>query len=313
MTGRIGVLGAGAMGSAVAGFLTRAGRDVVLVGRGGPHVAAVADHGLLVVPPDGAPWRVPVAAVSAVDDLPTGSLDVLVLLTKTYDTATAAAGVAPALAPGGVAVSLQNGLGNDGLLADAFGSRRSLVGVTTVGAGLVGPGTVTVSAATADGHSTTELGAFGRAGGDRRADEVADVLTAAGLPARHSRTVETAIWEKLALAVMSPISAVLGVTVRTVWASPEGRSLVAAMFDEVVAVGQAKDVLLDRDRAWEHACAVFDGTGEHSTSMCADVQQGRRTELATMAGAVHRLAEELGVPVPVHTTVVHLLAVRGVR
>ena len=41
MAGRIGVLGAGGMGSAFAAHLARSGADVVLIGRGSAHVTAL--------------------------------------------------------------------------------------------------------------------------------------------------------------------------------------------------------------------------------------------------------------------------------
>lgn len=312
MAERIGVLGAGGMGSAFAAFLARAGRDVVLIGRGGAHVRAVASADLRVVPPDAEPWTVRVPAAVHAADLPPASLDVVLVLTKTFDTATAMAGVAPALAPEGVAVSLQNGLGNDTAVAGAVGSTRALVGVTTVGATLQEPGTISITGSTAAGASLTHLGTMGAATALPRGDDVAEALTGADVPAVHAADVAIPIWGKLALAVMSPVSSVLRMTVAGVWGSPDGRALVEQMFDEVVTVAAAQGVALDREEAWAHACRVFAGTGEHYTSMCTDVMKGRPTELAAMAGAVLDLATSAGVPVPVHATVLSMLRAQGV-
>lgn len=311
MTGRIGVLGAGGMGSAFAAFLARSGHDVMLIGRGSEHIRAVAASGLEVLPPDSSSYLIPVRTAVYADDLPRGSIDLLIVLTKTFDTATAGTATAPALAPDGVAVSLQNGLGNDAVLANAFGSARSLVGVTTVGATLQQPGRISISGVTSAGQSLSHLGTMGRAGARHRADEVAEVLTAAGLPAVHVPDIAVHIWGKLAMAVMSPISSVLRMTVGSVWATPEGRSLVERMFDEVIAVGERQGVHLDREAAWTHAQQVFAGTGQHYTSMCTDIMTGRRTELASMAGAVRALAAD-DLPVAVHSTVLALLGAMGV-
>lgn len=312
MTGRIGVLGAGGMGSAFAAFLARAGTDVVLIGRGSAHVRAVAQGPLRVLPPDAPPWTVEVPAAVGPDEVAASSVDVLVVLTKAFDTASAVSGVAHTLAAGGVAVSLQNGLGNDVALGGVLGGDRSLVGVTTVGATLQEPGTISISASTAAGGSLNHVGAMGRATATHRADDVAAVLTAAGLPTVHADDVAVPLWGKLALSVMSPISSVLRLTVGRVWATAQGRTLVEQMFDEVIAVAAAQGVALDRDSAWAHACRVFAGTGEHYTSMCTDVLKGRPTELGSMAGAVRRLAEQGGIPVPVHATVLSLLGALGV-
>ncbi len=312
MADRIGVLGAGGMGSAFAAALTVADAEVVLIGRGGEHVRAVAERGLTILRPDGGTERVRVPAAPYATDLPACSLDILIVLTKTYDTAEACAAVRPGLAADGVAVSLQNGLGNDAVLAAAFGGSRSLVGVTTVGATVREPGVITVSGATGGGRSVTQLGALGAATAAPRGDAVAAVLSAAGLPAAHVADLAAPLWGKLAMAVMSPVSAVLGMTVGAVWSRAEGQSLVRRMFYEVVDVAEQQGVRLDRSGQWAHAEAVFAATGEHHTSMCTDVLQGRRTELAWMAGAVRELAASAGLAVPVHDTVLSLLAVLGV-
>lgn len=313
MAGRIGVLGAGGMGSAFAAFLARSGQDVVLVGRGGAHVAAVARDGLLVQPPDAEPWRVAVPVAARAADLEPASLEALIVLTKAFDAAAAVRAAAPALAPGGVAVSLQNGLGLDAALAAAVGAERALVGTTTVGATRQEPGRITITPVTARGRAQNHVGQLGVAAGGARGAAVVAALTAAGLPAVQHDDVGGQVWAKLALAVMSPVSAVLRATVAGVWTSPDGRALVEEMFDETLAVAAAEGVALDRERAWAHAAAVFDGTGEHRTSMCSDVLAGRRTEVASMAGAVHGLARRHGVPAPVHRVVLGLLGAAGVH
>jgi 2-dehydropantoate 2-reductase len=314
MAGRVGVLGAGGMGSAFAAHLARAGRDVVLIGRGSAHVRALAAGPLQVDPPDGTPWKVDVPVAVHASDVAPGSIDALLVLTKSYDLAAAARSAAHVLAPDGVVVPLQNGLGTDDPAADVFGEERTLVGTTTVGAALQDPGRITVSVSTAAGGSQTDLGRMGRARGSlERAEQVAATLTGAGLPAAASTQVDELIWGKLALAAMSPLSSVPRVTVATVWNSAEGRALVERMFDEVVAVAAAEGVRLPRDEAWAHATRTFAGTGEHYTSMCTDVRNGRPTELSTMGGAVARLGAAHGVPVPVHATIVGLLGLAGVR
>jgi 2-dehydropantoate 2-reductase len=314
MAGRIGVLGAGGMGSAFAAHLARSGADVVLIGRGSAHVAALAEHPLRVDPPDGPSWSVEVPVARHAGDVPAGSVDALLVLTKSYDLREAVASAAHVLAADGIAVPLQNGLGTDVPTADVFGDERVLVGITTVGAAQQGPGRISVSTATATGASVTDIGATGRAKGALpRGRELAAALTAASLPARVSPRIDELIWGKLALAAMSPLSSVLRVTVAEVWRSPEGRALVERMFHEVADVAEAVGVRLDRARAGAHAARTFAGTGAHYTSMCTDVRNGRRTELSSMGGAVARLGAEHGIPVPAHDTVLGLLAVAGVR
>lgn len=313
MTGTVAVLGAGGMGSAFAAFLAEAGHEVLLVGRGGAHIEGVAASGLLVRPPGGAPYRTKVVACTHASQVAAGSVDVLIVLTKTFDTAAAAHGAAHVLAPGGVAVSLQNGLGNDRVLADVFGAERALVGVTTVGAARQEPGEISISPLTADGCSRTHIGATRVATGAARGPDVAALLTAARLPTEYVDDIEKAIWEKLAMAVMSPVSAVLGSTVGNVWRHDAGRDLVRSMFDEVICVARSEGVAVGAEAAWLHASTTFQGTGEHYTSMCTDVMKGRPTELHAMAAEVARRGAEHGLPLPVHDVVLKLLRVLDVE
>ena len=137
------------------------------------------------------------------------------------------------------------------------------------------------------------------------------MLSAAGLPATFSRDVEADIWAKLALAVMGPVSAVMRRSVVHIWAQPDARLLVRDMFDEVLAVAAAEGVELDRDASWAHAMRTYEGTGDHTPSMCADVLAHRRTEIDAMAGEVARRGRLRGIPTPVHDTIVR--AVRTIE
>ena len=86
---RIAVVGAGGMGSAFAAYLARAGCDVVLVGRTPPHIDAVISDGLRVEAPDGSAFTAHPEATCRPGLLGAGSVDALIMLTKSFDTAKA--------------------------------------------------------------------------------------------------------------------------------------------------------------------------------------------------------------------------------
>lgn len=298
------------MGSAFAGLLAVAGNDVLLVGRSHAHVETVVRHGLRIEGADGTSLVARPAATSAPGTLAAGAVDVLVLLTKTFDNEEAVTATAHLLSPLGFAVSLQNGLGNERHLAAAFGPERTLIGVTTVGAHLHEPGRITITPTTAAGTSLTQLGPIDGVAADMAAPaEFARRCSDARLPAVATDQVNSDIWAKLALAVMGPASAVLRRSVVRVWERPEGRRLIRSMFDEVVAVAHAEGVALDAAAAWEHSVRTYEGTGDHTTSMCTDVLRHRHTEIEAMAGEVARRATAHGIPTPVHDTVCDLIRV----
>jgi len=113
------VVGAGAVGAVVAGQLTLAGHDVVLVARG-EHLARLRADGLTIARPDRRD-HVPVPVVAGPEDLTLTHDDVLVLATKAQDVEAALSGWAwqpvldsagqPALLGSDLpVVTLQNGL-----------------------------------------------------------------------------------------------------------------------------------------------------------------------------------------------------------
>ncbi len=129
----ITILGTGAM-ACLFGSRLAPSANVTLAGSWRAGLDAIRAHGIQVETPAGSN-RVPVAAVAL--DEPSPPADVVLVLVKAWQTASIAPQVPARLAPGGIAVTLQNGLGNLELLGP-----RAYLGVTTLGATLLGPGRV---------------------------------------------------------------------------------------------------------------------------------------------------------------------------
>ena len=146
---RFVVIGAGAVGATVAAELHRAGVETLLIARG-TQLAALREHGLRYVRPEGEHRRrIPVASGPAEVELTRD--DVLVLATKTQDTATAVRDWAwqpVQRADGGIGtagtelpiVTLQNGLDSERTALRSFA--RVIGGVVWVPATFVEPGVV---------------------------------------------------------------------------------------------------------------------------------------------------------------------------
>ncbi len=293
---RIAVMGAGAMGSAFGGYLALAGHDVTLVDVRRECVDAVNDRGLLLRLPGGEERQVALSA--ATDPSGLAHLDLVIVLTKAFATADAARSLKGVVGAATWVVTLQNGIGNDRALAAVLGAERVVGGTTTVGAEQTEPGTTTVAPSTASGDTVTYLGTPpGAAGGE--VTRVAEVLTAAGLPAVVLPSAEEAVWTKVALAApMASISAVLGWTVADVYRNPHTRQLLRTLFDEIMAVAAARRVLVDPDTVWGYCEHTWQTVGPHMTSMAVDVRRGRRTEIDALNLEVARLGEAAGVPAP---------------
>ena len=168
------IVGAGAVGATVGAQLHRAGIEVVLVARGA-HLEALRGHGLRYLRPDGE-HVLPIPAVAGPAEITLRADDVLVLATKSQDTAAALetwAGAAhlPLL-------TLQNGLENERLALRLFG--------TVVGGVIWTPAShLTAGEVVSPADPTPAVVWLGRypAGAGEPAESIADDLRRAGLVA----------------------------------------------------------------------------------------------------------------------------------
>lgn len=117
---KIAVIGAGAIGSIVAGYLTKSGEDVLLVGRQ-DHVKAVNANGLCIKSP-GKEEVIPVKADVKIDK----EYDLVIFATKTNDMEFAYQDNHKFL-EGGIILTTQNGVQGDNIISIHF-DRSNMIG-----------------------------------------------------------------------------------------------------------------------------------------------------------------------------------------
>lgn len=306
---RILVAGAGALGSVFGGFLRRAGLDVTLFGRAA-HLDAIARDGLTI---DGI-WgthRVDGFAVSTDAAALHGRFDAILLAVKSYDTAAVAAAIAPLLGDTGIAISLQNGLGNVEALEAAVGARRALGARVIFGATVAAPGHVRVTVF-ADPTAVGALAPGAHPHRDAAALRWAATLDAAGVPAVATDRLAALLWAKVFYnAALNPLGALLGAHYGALPEHPESRALMDRVIDEAFAVAGAEDVALPWANAAEYQQEFYGrlvpATYDHRSSMLQDLERGRRTEIDAINGAVWHRGAARGISTPVNETLTRLV------
>jgi len=303
---QVAVVGAGAIGSAVAGLLAAAGADVALVGRSPEHILAIARHGLYMDQSHEARKRVRLRATA--DPAAVGPCGHVVIATKAYDTVTAAKTARPLIDGCSWVTTIQNGLGNDAVLARAFGADRVLPGVTMIGAERRGPGLVFLSDMTAAGQAEIAVGPPRVPGATMEGGAaLREVMAVAGIPVTVTEAIDMVIWRKLASTAIGPVASLLGSTVGQAWNDAELRPILERLHGEVVMVAQAEGVRLELAASWRHVAAHWAGAGDNRPSMSVDLTHGRRTEIDSTLGEVVRRARVHDLPVPTAEVVVRLL------
>lgn len=306
---RVLVAGAGALGSVFGGFLRRAGLDVTLFGRAG-HLDAIQRDGLTV---DGI-WgthRVDGFAVATDVAALRGRFDAILLAVKSYDTAAVAEAVAPLLADTGIAISLQNGLGNVEALEAAVGAQRALGARVIFGATVAAAGHARVTVF-ADPTAVGALAPGAHPKRDAAARRWAAIIDTAGVPAVATDRLAALLWAKVFYnAALNPLGALLGAHYGALPEHPESRAVMDRVIDEAFAVARAENVALPWASAAEYQQEFYGrlvpATYDHRSSMLQDLERGRRTEIDAINGAVWRRGAAHGINTPVNETLTRLV------
>lgn len=309
---RLAVVGTGAIGSVIGGYLSRAGRDVTLIDTWAAHVDSMKENGLHITAENGE-FTTPVNAmhlgdVNAVQE----PFDAIFLAVKSYDTVWATHFALRYLKPTGVIISAQNGI-NDETIASIAGFSREIACVITLGAGLYEP-----ACAIHTGDPTKLSFTLGELNGlpTERAQALANVMNDIA-PTKVSRNIWGERWAKLAVNSMAnPIAASTGLGSAAVRSTPGVNDVSINIAAEVVRVAQALGIQVepisgvpaddylptDSAEAMEDVKArLAEGAsslGAGRPSMLQDVMKSRRTEIDFLNGYVAARGDVVGVDTP---------------
>jgi 2-dehydropantoate 2-reductase len=296
---KIAIVGAGAMGSLFGAKLSHVA-DVWLVDPWAAHVHVMQREGLLLTRLDGESSAVLVQATTDPDEVG-GQVDLAIIFVKAHQTAEAARWTKPLLRPTGLALTLQNGLGNLEAIAGVLGPEHAIQGVTAHGATLVGPGQVRHA-----GHGMTYIAS--RPSVQRQLDQVIMLFKQAGFETEASDNLDALLWGKLIVNVgINPLTAILRVLNGQLVEVKEAEDLMMEAVDEAVRVAESKGISLPYDDAHERIRTVAIATADNRSSMFSDVLRRVPTEIDVINGAVVREGAKVGIPTPVNQSLVRLI------
>ena len=303
MSQHVVVLGAGAMGSLFGGLLAEGGLEVTLVDPWKEHIERIRKNGLQMVGFGGDRF-IPIAATC--DAAEVTSADIVFVQCKANFNAPAATSVQHLFSENTdtVAISFQNGLGNEEELAEYFGADRVLGGLTAQGANVEAPGII---------RNHAELPSYigEMAGGvSDRTRKIATILSAGGLPTEPSENIRQDIWRKLmANIAISAVSGITGLNIGQIFNQHLADDVSYAALDEAVAVANAAGVNLSAADAKEILGRIAgpNGTPGNKSSLRVDIENERPSEIDYINGAVVKLGKKHKVPVPVNETLVTLV------
>jgi len=299
---KVVVMGGGQMGSIYGAAASENGHAVWFVDAVGAIVDAINDRGLLIDRRDGRRdvYRVPATIDPATID---GPVDLLLFQTKGWATGAAAEAARPIVGPATVLLTLQNGLGNEEILREAYPDNPVLIGMSvhTV---------ITVDTAhyAHTGVRDTHLGPS-RAADLARAEVVASVFRRDDFPVEVLPELEirTAQWSKFVLNCGSlPVAALTRLRTDVLRDEALPFAVIDDLTRETCEIAKATGVTLDPEERVAFQHELFATAGGRA-SMLGDILAHRRTEIDTINGAAILYAERYGVPAPLNRAVFNLV------
>ncbi|HOD85362.1 MAG TPA: 2-dehydropantoate 2-reductase [Methanoculleus sp.] len=299
---KVVLLGAGAVGLTIAAKLSRVA-DVHAVARR-RHADAVQQRGFRMT----GIWGEGTYKFSCSEDIPPGwqDADYCIITSKSTATEAICRQFADTIS-GREVVSLQNGIGNEEIIARF--TDRVIGAMIITGFEWQGDAAVHVSVEAAP----MKLGRF-PSGTDPAVERLAALMREAGIRAEATANIRTDIWSKtLYNCALNPLGALMNVPYGAL-TNPHAWTIVAAIVREAYKVAGAEGIVLP----WETADAYLDylredqlpATAAHHSSMLQDINRKKKTEIDFMNGAVAALADKHGIDAPCNTCIAELIRFR---
>jgi 2-dehydropantoate 2-reductase len=276
------IVGTGALGTLFAARLSSAGCRVTMLGTWKEGITALQEEGARLVDANGNEQRFDVRATD--DPRKCAGIKHALVLVKAWQTERAALQLKDCLPDDGLALTLQNGLGNHETLSLHLGLGRVALGVTTTGATLIRPG-----AARAGGEGILSLQR------DQALGPIEEALNSAKFNVRVVDDALSLVWGKLVInAAINPLTALLKISNGELLNRPSARELMGRLAREVAEVARLENVRLPFADPTAAAEDVARRTGANHSSMLQDVLRGAKTEIDAICGAVVAKGEAHG-------------------
>ncbi len=299
---RVGIVGAGAMGTSLAALVGKV-VPTVMVCIEPKRAAELFEHGARVeglVESSSRP-----IVVNRISDLArVGGVSALFIATKTTAIPDVARELKPVLqeasdsGEGMYVVSYQNGIEPGRQLIELLDYDRVLRMVLSCAATIPGGMKHAEMTMHIPPHA---IGAVGPEHADA-ARRIASTLSEAGFETEFVEGIEQKVWAKgVVNAAANPVCALVDSTVRDVLDSP-ARMILDRLLREGMEVARADGVDLGGDFL-DRAYAMLDGAADHTPSMVEDIRNGRESEVGQLNRQVLAHGRRLGVATPTHEMV----------
>lgn len=295
---RIAILGAGAMGMLVGGYLSRH-NEVCLVDVNQELVETINRQGVRIHEPNGQVGAFYPAACTDTTEM--SPMDLIIVFVKSMYSRSALENNRNLIGPDTFLMTLQNGSGHESTLLEFTKRDHVVIGTTLHNSAMTAPGEVRHG-----GGGASHIGCL--EGGADRLQFIANAFTVCGLETTCSANVQKLIWEKLFTnASASVLTGALQTPLGYISSNEHAWAVCETLIREAVAVANGDHMDFDVDEQLAAVRRLCEQSSGGLTSIYADLRDGRRSEVDSINGSVVRASRRNGVPAPGHEFIVHMI------
>jgi len=259
---KIAIVGAGALGSLLAGLLSKSKEEIWVLEKSRERAARLNKEGISVEGLANINARIKASC----DASEIGQADLVIITVKSYHTKDAITGAKPLLGEHTGVLTLQNGIGNIEILGEVAGAEKVLAGVTNLGATLIDTGRVRYAGKgeTVIGRIDSEMPSAARG--------IREVFNRSGLDLKASRDIKGLLWSKLVINCgINALTAITRLHNGRLVEFEGTRRLMREASAEAAKVAKRKRIKLIYDDPLAKVEAVCEATAGNASSMLQDI------------------------------------------
>lgn len=301
---RIVIVGGGAIGRLFGYFLVKGGNEITLIDIDRVTLGALQQKGIgLLDDDDDHPEEAesyPVTALASADSLT--EADLVLLLVKSQATLAGVKDVAHLINESCPLLCIQTGLGNLEVASKIVPEENILLGITFMS------GTALSDARVRQGGvARTYIGELNGTF-SKRLENISHIFNRCGIETQMVKRIIGRLWCKvITYSAINPISAILQVPNGSLTSKMESITLMKRLLDEGRTVATACSVELVYPDLYELLFDACQKSANNLSSMLQDILNELPTEIDAQNGAICRYAEDHGIKVPTHHTMVELI------
>ncbi len=297
---KIAIIGAGAMGSLYGGKLSLSGNDVILYDINKAHVDKINSEGLNIEESStGKTIKAYPLASSKPGDVKDS--DLMIIFVKSTATELVAKQFVKLAKPSTIALTLQNGLGNEDIIKGIFGKERTAAGVTSQGATFLEPGKIRHA-----GNGPTHICMSDKK--NKKLEKIVKSFADSGFEINIEDNIESLVWSKLIINVgINAVTAITGLENGKLMEFPDMKSLMKDLVEEAVKVARGKNIELSYPDPVQIVFEVSEKTALNRSSMLQDFDRGSMTEIDFINNAIVREGKKLGIATPYNSLISKLV------